>query len=302
MDLLTSMRLFVAVAEAGHFSAAADRLGISRAVASKYVQHLETHLGARLLQRTTRKLRLTDSGSAYLERCRQILADIDEAEADVAQQTAKPSGMLRVTLPVSFGIRHVAPLIAPYLARYPDVRIDLTLNDRRVDLIEEGFDLAIRVGPALEPGLVARRLGTDRMVICASPEYLARKGTPTHPEHLAEHNCILYSHASGNNEWATNGPDGSHSIRVGGSVRVNNGDFINRIVVDGAGLMCQPGFLVEQEIRAGRLVRLLPDYAFQPIGIYAVYPSRQFLSAKIRTFVDFVAAHFAERQDWSDAP
>lgn len=299
MDTLVSMRVFAAIAEAGSFAVAADRLGISRAMASKHLQNLEAHLGTRLLQRTTRKLRLTESGMAYFERSRQILADIDEAEADALKLTAKPSGVLRVTMPVSFGIKHVGPLINRFLAIYPDVQIDATLSDRRVDLIEEGFDLAIRIGATLDPGLVARRLGTDQLVVCGAPAYFAKHGIPTHPHQLAQHNCVLYSYAAASNEWSMSGPDGEHTVKVFGNVRANNGDLLNQIVLDGGGLMCQPSFLVGHEIAQGNLRRVLEDYNLPSIGIFAVYPSRKYLSAKIRTFVDFLADSFAPLESWS---
>lgn len=289
MDTLTSMRVFASVADAGSFSAAARRLDLSRAMVSKHVQHLEDHLGTRLLQRTTRKLSLTESGQDYLERCRQILTDVAEAEASAANLTAKPSGILRITLPVSFGLRYVGPLIAAYLARYPDLDLDVSLSDRRVDLIEEGLDLAVRIGASLEPGVVARQLGADRLVICGAPAYFARHGVPTHPRQLASHNCVLYSYAAMQNEWVLSGPDGQFSVKVGGNLRANNGDFLNQFVLDGGGLMCQPDFLVRAEIDAGRLVEVLRDYTSTPLGIFAVYPSRKHLSAKIRTFVDYLA-------------
>lgn len=299
MDTLQGMRVFAAVAEAGSFSQAADRLGLSRAMASKHVQQLEQHLGVRLLQRTTRKLRLTESGSTYFERCRQILADIDEAEADATKLTLRPSGVLRMTMPVSFGVKHVAPLIAPYLEKFPEVQIDATVSDRRIDLIEEGIDLAIRIGATLDPGLVARRLGSDHLMICAAPSYLARRGTPTRPEQLEQHDCALYSYAADGNEWTLTGPDGPVRIKVGGKVRANNGDILTQIVLDGGGLMCQPSFLVGDAIADGRLVQVLPDYALPSIGIFAVYPSRKYLSAKIRTFVDFMAESLSSNTSWS---
>ena len=302
MDTLVSMRVFAAVAESGSFSGAANRLGLSRAMTSKHIQNLESHLGTRLLQRTTRKLRLTESGAAYFERSRQILADIDEAEADAAKLTAKPNGVLRITMPVSFGIMHIGPLVTKYLEAYPDVQIDATLSDRRVDLIEEGFDLALRIGSTLDPSLVARRLGTDQMIICGAPSYFAERGIPTHPTDLTAHNCVLYSYATANNEWAMSGPDGDFSIKVSGNVRANNGDLLNQIVLDGGGLMCQPSFLVGHEIKKGNLVQVLQDYTLQSLGIFAVYSSRKYLSAKIRTFVDFLADSFTQRKSWSDSP
>ena len=301
MDTLKSMRVFAAVVASGSFSDAAEHLGISRAMASKYVQHLEEHLGTRLLQRTTRKLGLTESGRSYYEHCSQILLEIDEAEAGAANLTATPRGTLRLTMPVSFSIRYVGPLITRYLANYPEVQIDASLTDRRIDLIEEGLDLALRIGPSPAPGLIARRLGSDRVVVCGAPTYLERCGVPNTPEELAHHNCVLYTYSNAGNEWKMRGPDGrKHTVKVSGNVRANNGDLLNQVVLGGAGLMCQPGFLVAEEIRAGRLVEVLTDYIFEPIGIYAVYPSRKHLSAKIRTFVDFLVENLAYRNESHD--
>ena len=299
MDTLTCMKVFAAVVDAGSFALAAERLGISRAMASKYVVHLEAHLGTRLLHRTTRKLGLSETGSAYLERCQHILAEIAEAEASAANLTAQPRGTLRLTMPVSFSLRHVTPLISRYLAQYPEVQIDATLNDSRGDLIDAGYDLALRIGPTPEPGLIARRLATDDFAICAAPAYFAKHGQPQTPEDLAAHNCLLYAYSSAGNVWRMKGQDGGEfAVKVAGNVRANNGDLLNQLAVDGIGLLRQPRFLVGEQLRQGALIEVLQDYRCDPIGIFAVYPSRRHLSAKVRTFVDFLAANFAERPAW----
>ena len=296
MDTLKSMKVFATVVATGSFAGAAVRLDISRAMASKHVLDLEERLGARLLQRTTRKLKLTDSGMAYYERCAQILDDVEEAEAGAINLSAAPRGILRLTMPVSFSVRHVGPLITRYLEKFPEVQIDATLSDRRIDLIEEGLDLALRVGASPEPGLIARRLATDRLVICGAPAYFERCGRPTRPEDLAGHNCVLYSYSAVGSEWKMTGPNGEHSVKVSGSLRANNGDLLNQVVLGGLGLMCQPEFLVGEDIRAGRLEEVLKDYACEPLGIYAVFPSRKHLSAKTRTFVDFLVENLAYSQ------
>lgn len=293
MDTLKSMKVFTTVVAAGSFAAAASRLDMSRAMASKHVLYLEERLGTRLLQRTTRKLGLTDSGAAYYERCAQILEEVEEAEAGAANLSATPRGILRLTMPISFSVRHVGPLITRYLEKYPEVQIDATLSDRRIDLIEEGLDLALRVGPSPDPGLIARRLATDRLVICAAPTYLEHHGRPARPEDLARHNCVLYSYSAAGSEWKMTGPDGEHTVKVSGNMRVNNGDLLNQVVLSGAGLMCQPEFLVGEDIRAGRLEEVLKEYSCEPLGIYAVFPSRKHLSAKTRTFVDFLVENLA---------
>ena len=299
MDTLTSMKVFTAVVDCGSFAAAADRLEISRAMASKYISQLEAHLGTRLLQRTTRKLTLTETGSAYHERCAQILADIKEAEEGAARLTEAPRGTLRLTLPVSFSLLHMGPLVADYLKRYPDVRIDVLLVDRAVDLIEEGFDLAVRIGTLPQSGLIARRLGSDQIVISGSPDYLQQRGVPKVPAELARHNCLTYSYASSGDEWRMTGPDGvQHTVKVSGSLRASNGDMAKLAALQGVGLIRQPLFLVGDDIRAGRLVEVLSDYRAEPLGIHAVYPSRKHLSAKVRAFVELLAEAFSGKRGW----
>lgn len=298
MDTLTSMKVFAAVVETGSFAAASDRLGISRAMASKYVAHLEEHLGTRLLQRTTRKLTLTESGTAYYERCVQILADISEAEEGALHLNETPRGTLRVTIPVSFGILHMGPVISGYMKQYPDVKVDVLLTDRRVDLLEEGLDMAIRIGSLTESGLVAKKLASDRVVICGAPEYFQRHGTPRTPAELTQHNCLMYSYSASGDEWKLAGPGGTHTVKVSGSLRATNGDMVRLAALGGVGVMRQPLFLCGEDLRAGRLVEVLAEYRSGELGIYAVYPSRKHLPAKVRTFVDFVAAAFDLKSEW----
>lgn len=299
MDTLTSMKVFAAVVDCGSFAAAADRLEISRSMASKYISHLEEHLGTRLLQRTTRKLTLTETGSVYHERCAQILADVTQAEEGAAHQTDAPRGTLRLTVPVSFGLLHMGPLVSEYLKRYPDVRIDVLLVDRRVDLIEEGLDLAVRIGAMPESGLIAKRLGSDRLAIAAAPDYLRLYGEPKTPADLARHNCLTYSYAASGNEWRMTGRDGlQHTVKVSGRLRASNGDMAKLAALEGVGLIRQPRFLIGDELRAGRLVEVLRHYHSEELGIYAVYPSRKHLSAKVRVFVDFLSETFALKNEW----
>jgi DNA-binding transcriptional LysR family regulator len=299
LDTLTSMKVFAAVVDSGSFAGAADRLDISRAMASKYVSHLEEHLGTRLLQRTTRKLTLTETGNVYYERCTQILADVAEAEEGAAHLTEAPRGTLRLTVPVSFGLLHMGTLISEYLKRYPDVRIDVLLGDRRVDLIEEGLDLAVRIGALAESGLIAKRLGSDRIAICAAPDYLKRHGIPKIPADLAQHNCLTYSYATFGDEWRMTDRDGSlHTVKVSGSLRASNGDMAKLAALEGVGVIRQPLFLIGDDLRAGRLVEVLADYRCEELGIYAVYPSRKHLSAKVRVFVDFLTETFALKSEW----
>lgn len=298
MDTLTSMKVFAAVVEAGSFTAASDRIEMSRAMVSKYVASLEARLGTRLLQRTTRKLKLTESGSAYFERCQQIIAAVIEAEEGALKLTTSPRGTLRLTMPLSFGILHMGPMISAYLKQFPEVKVDIQLTDRRVDLIEEGFDLAVRIGSLVESGLIARKLASDSLVVCGSPDYFRQHGVPLTPADLARHNCLIYTYSRAGEEWKMSGPDGHFAVKVTGSLRANNGDMVKLAALGGVGLMRQPKFLVGEDIRAGRLVEVLTAYRDSDLGIYAVYPSRTYLSAKVRTFVDFMAATFAMKSEW----
>jgi DNA-binding transcriptional LysR family regulator len=293
MDLLSAMRAFVAVADSGQFSRASERLGLSRAMASKQVMDLEAHLGLRLLNRTTRRVGLTDEGAGYLERCRDILAAIDEAEQEFTARALEPTGRLRVTAPMSFGASHVAREIALYAQRHPRVSVELVLNDRNVDLVEEGFDLAIRIGRLADSSLVARKIGEVRLVACAAPAYIAARGRPQTPSDLTAHDCVLYSYASGGAVWTFSGLDGEESVRVGGRIQCNNGEAICNIAVAGLGVVAQPDFIVAPYLETGALERVLPAYEMGMAGVYAIQPSRRYAPLKIRRFVDQLATAFA---------
>jgi DNA-binding transcriptional LysR family regulator len=294
MDALASMRTFVAVADAASFVRAAERLGLAKSIVSKQVAALEERLGVRLLNRTTRSLSLTEAGAAYSERVREILAEIDALEASVGDLVLRPRGLLRINAPVSFGMTHLGAALADYTRAFPDVRIDLQLNDRLVDLVEEGFDVAIRIAPHLDSSLVARRLATTRGVLCASPDYLARHGTPRKPEDLREHECLGYTYSSSGDEWRFEGPDGPVAIRLDFRIRANNGDALMAAALAGAGLLLEPRFIVEPHLASGRLVPLLTRLRFTEYGIHAIYPHRKHLSAKVRSFVDFLVRRFAD--------
>jgi DNA-binding transcriptional LysR family regulator len=288
MDIVSGMHVFAAVVDNGSFVAAANRLGMSRAMASKSVAALEEHLGTRLLNRTTRRLSLTEAGLAFYERSVQILADIREAEQVAGRMATEPRGTLKVTMPLAYGLHRLGPVIAGYARRYPMVKMDLSLSDRKADLVEEGYDVAIRIGKLPESGLIARKLGTVHGVIVGSPDYLGRQGRPKVPADLAHHVCLGYSLASLGDEWRLQGADGIVSVRSSGSIKADNGDMLRLAAVAGAGLIFQPWFIVEEDVRAGLLERVLQDYTSEELGIHAVYPSRRHLSAKVRTFVDFL--------------
>jgi DNA-binding transcriptional LysR family regulator len=302
MDRLTAIQAFAQVVESGSFAKAAERLGLSTTATSRHVAELETHLQTRLLNRTTRKVSLTESGRAYYERVVQLLADLDEAEQEAQRAAVVPRGVIKLTTAVNFGVRHVAPAIAAFLARYPEVRFDVSLSDRIVDLVEEGLDLGIRIGGPGPQNVVARKLGETRVVPCASPDYLARHGTPQVPEDLARHNCFTYEYVTPRNVWTFQDADGrERPVRVSGNLHSNNGDLLAEAAARGVGIVLEPAFIVGPEVRAGRLVPLLQDFAPAPLPIYAVYSSRKHLSAKVRLFIDFLLEHFAGAQDWSTA-
>jgi DNA-binding transcriptional LysR family regulator len=288
MDLVSAMKIFTAIVDNGSFAAAANRLDLSRAMASKTVAALEEHLGTRLLNRTTRRLSLTEAGMAFYERSVQILADIWEAEQVAGRTATEPRGILKVTMPLAYGLHRLGPVVAQYAERYPQVKMNLSLSDRKIDLIEEGYDVAIRIGRLPESGLIARKLGTAHSIIAGAPDYLERHGRPEVPADLAAHQCLGYSLTNLGDEWRLQGPDGIVSVPSRGSIKADNGDMLRLAAVAGAGLIFQPWFIVEEDVRAGRLEWILKDYASEELGIYAVYPSRRYLSAKVRTFIDFL--------------
>jgi len=302
MDRFQALRVFSQVVESGSFSSAAARLGLSATATSRHVAELEAHLQTRLLNRTTRRVSLTESGRAFYERCVQLLADLEEAEQEAARAAVVPRGTIKLTASVNFGVRHVAPAIAAFLAQHAEVRFDVSLADRVVDLVEEGFDLGIRIGAPGSENLVARKLGQTRLVPCASPEYLAAHGAPQQPEDLAQHNCLTYAYVTPSNLWRFRDRTGrERAVRVSGTLHANNGDLLAEAAACGAGIGFEPAFIVGPDVRAGRLVPLLQDFVPPAVPIYAVYPSRKHLSAKVRLFVDFLVERFARAEDWSSA-
>ena len=293
MDRFHAIRAFSRVVETGSFARAAERLDVSVSAVSRQVAELEAHLDARLLNRTTRRMSLTESGRAFYERCVQLLSDLEEAERSAHAGTVTPRGTLRMTCSITFGARHLAPAIAEFVARFPEMRFDVELSDRAIDLVDEGFDLAVRIGTIGTQNLVGRKIGNTRLLCCASPAYLARHGEPRTPEDLTGHACLTYEYSSTRNVWRFCDSDGTErNVRVTGPVHANNGRFLEAMAVEGVGIIAEPDFIIGPDVRAGRLVRLLHDYELQPSTIYVVYPSRRHLSAKVRAFADFLAEHF----------
>jgi len=300
VDRFQAFSTYAKVVELGSFVRAAERLDVSTSAVSRQVADLEAHLEVRLLNRTTRRLSLTEAGQAFYERCVQLLADMEEAESSVRSTTAAPKGTLRLTCGVTFGIRYLAPAISDFHARYPEVVFDLDLSDRTVDLVEEGFDVAIRIGGSGSQALVSRRVGTTQRVCCAAPSYLERHPAPNSPEELVHHTCLTYTYVPAPDEWTFQARSGEkHMVRVATRHRANNGRLLAELAVAGLGVVYEPDFILAPEVRAGRLVRLLPEYEPLQSPVAAVYPSRRHLSAKVRAFVDFIASRFATRQEWS---
>ena len=299
MDKFEDIQAFVAVVEAGSFTAAADRLGAAKSAVSRRISGLEERLGVQLLRRTTRVLNLTETGKSFYEHGKRILADLDEAEAAVQQAHGELRGTLRLALPLSFGVRHMCAPIATFCKQHPGVRFDLDLNDRRVDLIEDNFDLALRIGRLSDSSLIARRLFDARAVVCASPHYLNIHGTPEVPDDLRGHRCLTYSNASEPDRWTYLDRSGqARSIKVENTMAASSGDFLCNAAAHGLGLIIQPTFIASEAVRRGNLVPVLNDYEWPISPAYAVYPPTRHLSFRVRAFIDFLADRFSGTPQW----
>lgn len=291
MNLLRGMNIFVEVVEDGTMSGAARTLGISATVVSSWIAQLEDRLGVRLLQRTTRRIHITQEGQEYYHRCKEILVDVEEAGEAVSLGRSRPRGRLRVSAPVALGRKRVAPIIPAYKRRYPEVGIELVLSDRMVDLEEEGFDLAVRSWQPTDSPLVARRLGPLHRVVCAAPRYLERNGTPKTPAELTDHRCLILGIAGRSEDlWSFQGKKGMQTVKVSGELSSNSSEVIAEWALAGLGLAMKSTWDVEEEIRDGRLVVVLSAYVAQGHGLYVLYPDRKYLPARTRTFIDFMAS------------
>ncbi|MDO4636083.1 MAG: LysR family transcriptional regulator [Lautropia sp.] len=293
MDKIQAMSTFVAVVEAGSFVKAMSVLGISKAAVSRHVAELEQHLEIRLLQRTTRRLSLTTEGQRYFERCKEVLAAIHEAESEIRSRSGEAYGRLRICVPYSFGVLHLAPLWSTFLKENPQVQLDIVLSDRMVDLVEEGYDMAVRIGILNDSALISRRLTSTQLVMCASPTYLERHGTPRCLQDLSQHETIVYSYAARSGEWSFEGPLGRETVRVRARLFANNGDTCRRAALDHQGIILQPDFMIHDDLRRGDLVHVLPQYNTVERNIYALYPTRKLLPVKVRRLVDFLAKALA---------
>jgi DNA-binding transcriptional LysR family regulator len=296
MDKLSQMQTLVAIVEHGSFVKAADALAVSKAAVSRHLSQLEARLGVRLLHRTTRRLSLTEEGEVFYARCKSLLAEVDEAEAEISERGGEAVGLLRINAPLTFGILYLAELWGAFKATHPRVSLDVTLADRVVDLVEEGYDLAVRIGQLPNSSLISRTLATTRLVLCASPQYLAHAGAPQQPDELVEHEVIGYSYLDSGDDWPFEGPEGVVSVKVRPTIRTNNGDTCRVGALLHQGIVLQPTFLVGPDIEAGRLVEVLPHYRSITMGIHAVYPSRKHVSPKVRLLVDFLVESFRIRR------
>ncbi len=290
MSKIQEMSSFAAVVEAGSFVAAADATGLSKTAVSRHVSDLEKRLGVRLLHRTTRRLSLTDEGRTFLSRAKEVLAAIEEAESELTARAIEASGLVRVNAPLTFGTLHLAPLWSPFIAANPKVSLDITLSDRVVDLVEEGYDLAVRIASSPASALVSRKLASTRVVLCASPRYLRQHGIPKQPRDLADQKVISYAYLSGGDEWLFQGPQGPVSVRTNSRIHTNNGDTCRTAALAHQGIILQPDFLVGQDLRSGALRELMPQFRSVELGIFAVYPTRKHLPLKLRRLIDFLAA------------
>ncbi|MFC5429294.1 LysR family transcriptional regulator [Paraburkholderia denitrificans] len=295
MDHLQSMRVFVKVADLGSFARAAAAMDISNAVVTRHVADLESRLGTRLLNRTTRSLSLTESGQVYLERTRQILDELEDVEQMVVARNHEPVGTLRIVAPVVFGLHNLAPVLQTYTQRFPQVVPDVSLVDRQVDLVEEGFDLGIVAARQMRSAsIVTRRLTTGRMTVCATPAYLEKHGTPTRPEQLIDHPSLSLPSEYWGDERVFTGPEGEIRVRPANVIIANNTEMLRQFALLGMGIAVLPSYLIGSDMARGRFVRLLSEYRLPQIEINIAYPSRRHLPAKVRTFIDHLVEHFSQ--------
>ncbi|HNR11191.1 MAG TPA: LysR family transcriptional regulator [Nitrosomonas europaea] len=299
MDRFENMNAFVRVVEAGSISAAADRMDVAKSVVSRRLKELEEHLGVELFHRTTRQMNLTDSGRAFYQQSVRILADVLEAEHATSQSHGRLKGHLKVAVPLSFGLMHLGAAISTFLQTHPDIEFDLDFNDRQVDLLAEGFDLAIRIANLPDSSLIARRLAPIQAVMCASPAYLERMGTPQAPEELIRHRCLVYNLVSHSDNWNVYGTTGELiKTRIIPYFKASNGEFLRDAAVDGLGIVLLPTFIVYREIERGALIPILTGYHYAQLAAYAIYPQTRHLSQRVRAFVDFLSQRFEGMPYW----
>jgi DNA-binding transcriptional LysR family regulator len=296
MTPITDLEIFARVALAGNMSAAGRDMGLSPAVVSKRLSHMEERLGARLFQRTTRQLKLTEMGEGFYKRVVQILKDIDEAEAYVSQLSEKVGGILRITAPIGFSRKHIGPFLPDFMRQYPDLSVEINLRDDIVDIVGESMDLAIRIAELDDSSLVARKLAPCRRVICASPEYLQQRGAPKTLADLADHDCLSLGFQ---NVWRLTGPDGPTAIKITPKLRSNSGEVLHEAQLGGMGIALRSTWEVSDDLKSGKLSVILPEYReTQGVAVYAVYPCRQYIPPKLKLFIDFLAHQYGSMPYW----
>ena len=299
MNHFEEIKAFTQIVEAGSITAAAERLSLAKSAVSRRLSELEERLGVELFHRTTRKMTLTESGQGFYERSRRILADLEEAENAVSQAHQELSGELRVAAPLSFGVMHLGPAITEFQKLHPAIRFDIDFNDRQIDLIQEGFDVGIRIADLEDSSLIARKLASNSVVVCASPDYLDKHGTPTTPEELIDHHCLTYSYLPNPNQWDFIDMLGQmQTIRVKSSMQSNSGNYLRDAAIAGLGVLRQPTFIAYDEIKKNKLVPILQDYEIPSVNAYAIYPPTRHLSQRVRTFIDFLVERFAGAPYW----
>ena len=296
MDKFAAIHAYVQVVEAGGFAAAARHMGLSRSAVNKLVITLETELGVRLLQRSTRQVAPTATGAAFYERCLGILADLEEAELAVSQAQAEPVGPLRVNAPMTFGTLHLGPLLAEFMVQYPGVQVQLTLEDRFVDPLAEGFDLTLRIAqPERLPRLVVHEVAQLQRLLCAAPSYLKRHGHPREAKELSHHSCLAYGELAGRNEWVLDGPSGECRLAVGGAMCSNNGEVLRDAAIRGLGIVLLPRFIIQASLDQGRLAVVLPDHSPRLLSLWVIYPTNRHLSAKVQLLTAFLQERFGQQ-------
>ncbi len=301
MENLSDIAVFVRVVKAESFTAASRELGLSRSVVSKYITRLEQRLAVRLLNRTTRRLSLTEAGIRFFEQSQSALARLEDAEGEILAMQGEPRGLLRISVPSSFGVLHLAPLLPQLQQTYPGLKIDLSIDDRQIDIVDAGIDIAIRIADLPDSTLIARRIAICKYVVCAAPGYFEKYGTPNAPENLAQHNCLLFHFWDTPNRWHfLDKDDGFRSVKVHGEVVSNNSLALRQILLGGGGITMAPTFLVGDDIANGRLIRVLNKYQCKSISIYAVYPHREYLAAKVRAFIDFLSSRIQPETPYWD--
>jgi DNA-binding transcriptional LysR family regulator len=299
MDTFSTIPVFTAVVELGSFSEASRKLGINKSAVSKRISALETHLGVKLIQRTTRKLSLTEAGEQYYSYIYKAKYLVNEAEDAIASLQHSPKGHLKVSIPMVFGRLHIAPLLGEFMLDFPDIKLTLSMDDRLVDLLDEGLDMVVRIGALADSNLVARKLSPCRSVICASPGYLDKFGKPDTLADLKQHNCLYYSYFRAGIEWTFDGPEGPVRIKPEGNIQVNSSEVLKQLMLDDVGICQMPLFIVEKELISGKLMPILEQYHLPEHGVYAVYPQRAFMPAKLRVFIDFLERKLAHKdQSW----